>query len=971
LVVLGFLLGLTPVPLRVLVVSQLGILACNILIYALIRTGFNKRFKDPSLTLFQIAIATIWTMQVMYYADSVRSGVLLVYLSIFIFGLFKLNIRQFLFLSFYTIAGYAAVISLLYRNHPESINLKIEILNIIVLAVVLPGFSLIGGYITRIKTRASDALHKIKDTELKFSTLFDSASDGIIVTRAENRTFSDANEKICTMLGYSKEEFLRLSIPDIHPPEDLDFVISQFKKLIKQEISTAKDIPVLKKDKSVFFADISASPMLLNKEDYIVGMFRDVTERRRAEALLKQSESKYRLLVDHMRDYVWLMDLNLKITYITVSAEKVMGYTQAEFKEHPIEKFLTAESFKAAMDFFAEELPQALNAPPDYVLDRTLELEFVCKDGRTIWGEVTFALIRDEQGTPVSVLSASRNITARKQIENELRASESNFRHSLDESPLGVRISNVEGDTIYANRAILDIYGYDSLAELLNTSVQERYTPESYARWQARKEKRLRGEFCPSEYAVDIVRKDGSIRHLHVFRKEIFWSGERLSQVIYNDITDRKRMEEKLRREENRFRTVIEHSSDIVVVVNLEGIITYINPAVEQVLGFKPEERIGRRGFELIHEDDLEFLADSFIALTRQPDHLPIHGEMRLRHKNGSFRILEAVGSNWVNDNVVEAVIVNYRDITERKKAEEELRKREELYTKLVNSMPDLVIQTDLNGKIEFVNDNTSKQSGYGKEDFMGQNMLHFICPEYHSKAIQNSLMIQGGKIIGPQEYELIRKGGQKIPFEINGQTLLNEDGTPYGFVRVCRNISERKLAEAALQESERKYRELSIIDALTHLFNSRHFYNQMEREMERSSRYKQPLTLLLLDLDQFKVFNDSYGHIEGDHVLSRLGHVIKQCLRDPDSAYRYGGEEFTIILPMTSSDEGIITAQRIQEAFKKEIFTPVPGKEVFVTMSIGCSQYKPKEDIKTFIRRVDRLMYQAKQNGRDRICSE
>ena len=224
---------------------------------------------------------------------------------------------------------------------------------------------------------------------------------------------------------------------------------------------------------------------------------------------------------------------------------------------------------------------------------------------------------------------------------------------------------------------------------------------------------------------------------------------------------------------------------------------------------------------------------------------------------------------------------------------------------------------------------------------------------------------------MGPQEYELIRKDGKEIPFEVNGEMLLNEDGTPYGFVRVCRNISERKLAEEALQESERKYRELSIIDGLTHLFNSRHFYNQLEKEMERSSRYKQPLTLLLLDLDKFKVFNDSYGHIEGDHVLSRLGLVIKQCLRDPDSAYRYGGEEFTIILPMTSRDEGIVTAQRIQDTFKKEIFRPVPGKDVLVTMSIGCSQYKPGEDIKTFVRRVDQLMYQAKQDGRDRICSE
>ena len=110
-------------------------------------------------------------------------------------------------------------------------------------------------------------------------------------------------------------------------------------------------------------------------------------------------------------------------------------------------------------------------------------------------------------------------------------------------------------------------------------------------------------------------------------------------------------------------------------------------------------------------------------------------------------------------------------------------------------------------------------------------------------------------------------------------------------------------------------------MDDLTQLYNSRHFYAQLKREIERSNRYEQPLTLLLLDLDKFKAFNDAYGHVEGDHVLSRLGQVIKQCLRETDSAYRYGGEEFTIILPMTTSKEGIITAKRIQKNSGKKLF--------------------------------------------------
>ncbi|MCX5839079.1 MAG: diguanylate cyclase [Deltaproteobacteria bacterium] len=180
-----------------------------------------------------------------------------------------------------------------------------------------------------------------------------------------------------------------------------------------------------------------------------------------------------------------------------------------------------------------------------------------------------------------------------------------------------------------------------------------------------------------------------------------------------------------------------------------------------------------------------------------------------------------------------------------------------------------------------------------------------------------------------------------------------------------------RMRVEEALRASEERYRELSIVDDLTQLYNSRHFHFQLKIEMDRSNRYEQPLTLLLLDLDNFKAFNDAYGHVEGDQVLIRLGQVVKRCLRQTDSAYRYGGEEFTILLPMATSEDGAVTAERIRTEFKKENFSPAPGRDVHVTVSIGLAQYKPEEDMKAFVNRVDHLMYQAKKNGKDRVCPE
>jgi diguanylate cyclase (GGDEF)-like protein len=188
---------------------------------------------------------------------------------------------------------------------------------------------------------------------------------------------------------------------------------------------------------------------------------------------------------------------------------------------------------------------------------------------------------------------------------------------------------------------------------------------------------------------------------------------------------------------------------------------------------------------------------------------------------------------------------------------------------------------------------------------------------------------------------------------------------------RMKMELAERKMLEGALKHSGKRYRELSIIDDLTQLYNSRHFHHQLKIELDRSKRYEQPLTLLMFDLDDFKTFNDAYGHVEGDQVLMRLGQVVKRCLRHTDSAYRYGGEEFTILLPMTTGRDSIVTAERIRTEFKKEIFSPAPGQDVHVTVSIGLAQYKAQEDMKVFVNRVDQLMYQGKKNGKDRVCSE
>ncbi|MBW2603646.1 MAG: diguanylate cyclase [Deltaproteobacteria bacterium] len=187
--------------------------------------------------------------------------------------------------------------------------------------------------------------------------------------------------------------------------------------------------------------------------------------------------------------------------------------------------------------------------------------------------------------------------------------------------------------------------------------------------------------------------------------------------------------------------------------------------------------------------------------------------------------------------------------------------------------------------------------------------------------------------------------------------------------LRLKRVLKERSLTTERNRILS-KLENLAITDGLTKLYNLRHFYHLLEIEIDRCSRYGHPLALLLLDIDNFKVYNDTYGHLEGDKILVRIGQIILSGLRTMDSAFRYGGEEFTVILPETTADEAHNVAHRIKTAVEFENFFPEPGNVVTVTISIGVTEYYNKESLAAFIKRADQAMYLSKEKGRNAISS-
>ena len=172
----------------------------------------------------------------------------------------------------------------------------------------------------------------------------------------------------------------------------------------------------------------------------------------------------------------------------------------------------------------------------------------------------------------------------------------------------------------------------------------------------------------------------------------------------------------------------------------------------------------------------------------------------------------------------------------------------------------------------------------------------------------------------------------------------------------------ERIKTKRLLEDDKIRLEKQTITDSLTGLYNKRRFDFDLKDETDRYKRYKSPLSLLILDIDDFKEYNDSHGHLKGDKLLSELGDVISGTIRGVDKAYRYGGEEFTILLPSTSVENGVTVAERLRSKI---------AQETTVTISVGICECNDSLTPETFFQKADKLLYKAKREGKNRVCAE
>lgn len=409
--------------------------------------------------------------------------------------------------------------------------------NISSTTLVLDGVKCNVGFFTNITDRkqTEDALRRNEEI-LRLIT--DNMSDMIRVTDLQGVNLYQSPSHF-KQLGYKPEDRVGKSAFDIVCPEDMERCINLYSQALTAEKPITAEYRVRHADGHYVWLESVGDILKDSKGDRtaIIICSRDISDRKKMETELVKSEKRYRDIIKDMQEAYYEGDLAGRFTFINDALCKSIGYTAEE---------VIGKSYRNFQDeVTARKFYQAFNQVYKTGKPRQgIETVFTKKDGSLASFEISALLRRDAYGKPVGFAGVAIDVTVRKQAEEALRLSEENFRRSLDDSPLGARIVSVTGETIYANRTLLDIYGYPGVEELRATPTKERYTPESYQEFLERRQKRRQGEFVPSEYEVSIFRKDGEIRHLQAFRKEILWNGAPQFQILYNDITDRKKAEE-------------------------------------------------------------------------------------------------------------------------------------------------------------------------------------------------------------------------------------------------------------------------------------------------------------------------------------------------------------------------------------------------------------------------------------------
>ncbi len=552
-----------------------------------------------------------------------------------------------------------------------------------------------------------------------------------------------------------------------------------------------------------------------------------------------------------------------------------------------------------------------------------------------------------------------------KQQRSSLFENQEKYKTLVETSLQGLLIVNVNENPIFANATMARLLGFDSPEELTSLdSLVSLYHPGETARLTGYTKARLRNESAPISYEVRWLKKDGSIVWFLANVQILKWEGEQVAHGVYIDITDRKRTEEELERHraslsesKKKYEMLVETSLQGFLIVNENEKPIFANMAMANMLGFdSPEDLAQLETLEsLYHPEESERLIEYTRArLKNEP--VPKTYEVKWYRKDRSIvwflanvQVLE-----WDGEQVAQAL---YLDITERKLAEEDVRK----LSRAVESSSSAVMITDFNGDIEYVNPKFSEITGHLMEDVIGKNPRFLQSGETLDSVYADlwSSITSGREWRG--ELYNRRKDGVFYWARHSISAVKDAQGVVTHFIDIQDDVTHEY--ERTEQLSYR-----ASHDILTGLINRYEFERRIENLLADTHQGNRQHSLCFMDLDYFKIINDSCGHSAGDEVLRLLGGVMQNSIRKSDTLARLGGDEFGVLMEHCSLQHALKVAENILKNVDKFDFH-WENQSFHIGISIGLVAITDvAENLAEVLQEADAACYIAKKKGRNRI---
>jgi diguanylate cyclase (GGDEF)-like protein/PAS domain S-box-containing protein len=590
------------------------------------------------------------------------------------------------------------------------------------------------------------------------------------------------------------------------------------------------------------------------------------------------------------------------------------------------------------------------------------------REGHAKWLEASVYPVRDDQGLVSEMALIVEDITERMESELQLREAETRYRNVVESLDEGLLITDLDDVVLYANARMAELSGY-AVGEMIGSQAYKLLLPrDEWGELQRRTDERAQG--WADRYEKQFRRKDGTFFRAAVSAAPYRDSSGTVVGTVgaFNDLTEREEAERALNDAEERYRTLVEQIPAVTYIDPVDDPDTslYTSPHIERMLGYTPEEWIaGKLWYERLHPEDRE-------RVLAADERFEAGGEERFGEE---YRLVAKDGSVvWVHE---QAVLVKDEednplywqgiifDVTKHEEAVQRLREAEERYRAVVENVPAVTYTQNVGELLTalYVSPRIRDLTGHAPKDFEDDPRLWYavVHPDDRRKVEAEDRRTEETGDPFRMEYRMTHRDGRVVWVRDESVLVRDETCAPLYWQGVITNITERKALEEQLKHQ-------AVHDPLTKLPNRLLLEDRLRLALRRSKRRKRQSAVLFVDLDNFKVVNDSLGHEAGDRLLVLVAERLRGVVRPEDTVARLGGDEFIFLLEEVGSEEARGTAERIIATLGSPI--SLKKRTVYVTASIGIAlggqNTQKAEDL---LREADLAMYRAKRSGKARYA--